>query len=515
MRGVLTIDLTCEYVPHQIKVDQVGFEGIVMKHSTAGPFGAALLVSLWLAGCGGSLSTPPGPRGDAALVAANAATWRATCRPRRENARPCAPARAACRCSRRSARRGSAAPARRGDHHRAVGNHRAGARLDEDDLIKTDGSTFVTLAREAQLQIGKAWARVQLHGRRADGGVDALGSVDLPSDPQAYGVAHGLYHLPALQRVAVLSESQWPYTFDVCGGVAGCGAAQLLPGPPVFMKNSVWLDLVHTGTPSAPALASASHRRATARQPTHRQRVVLVTQHGATRGRGRSRRRAEHRARSADREDCRRRVLPQVIRGNAAPEPLLAETIACAAPAMRRWETRSRRSPCSTSSRPAPRAQPLLRRRQRGAVLSPAGLYLATTRFAYDRRAAGAGVLVPGVDRHPKFASRELDRLPRLGPGERSSRLGHGETSYRMSEHNGDLRVLTFSGATGWVGIANATAPTAPPPSPATLHVLRESAVAKRLDQVGRLPNAQRPTPWANPANRCTRCVSWATAATS
>ncbi len=43
-----------------------------MKQSTPWPFGAALLVSLWLAGCGGSSSTPPAPRGDGTLVAANA-----------------------------------------------------------------------------------------------------------------------------------------------------------------------------------------------------------------------------------------------------------------------------------------------------------------------------------------------------------------------------------------------------------------------------------------------------------
>ncbi len=62
--------------------------------------------------------------------------------------------------------------------------------------------------------------------------------------------------------------------------------------------------------------------------------------------------------------------------------------------------------------------------------------------------------------------------------------------------------MLTFSGETGWVGIASANAPNAPPPSPATLHVLRESAVAKRLDEVGRLPNAQRPAPLGKPGEQ-------------
>jgi len=35
--------------------------------------------------------------------------------------------------------------------------------VDEDDLIKADGSTIITLVRASSLEVAKPWARVQLH----------------------------------------------------------------------------------------------------------------------------------------------------------------------------------------------------------------------------------------------------------------------------------------------------------------------------------------------------------------
>jgi hypothetical protein len=61
-----------------------------------------------------------------------------------------------------------------------------------------------------------------------------------------------------------------------------------------------------------------------------------------------------------------------------------------------------------------------------------------------------------------------------------------------MSEHNGDLRVLTFTGEFGWFVPADAATL---PPSPATLTVLRERAADQTLQVVSTLPNAQRPAP--------------------
>ena len=479
-----------------------------MKQSTAWPFGATLLASLWLAGCGGSSSAPPGPRGDGTLVAANAGDLASYMQAKARE-------RQALRAGTSGlpvlgmAGDGAAAPSTGGVAATAIaqsGTTLQEQGVDEDDLIKTDGSTLVTLAREAQLEIGKAWARVQLHGRRADGGIDSLGSVDLPSDPQSYGVAHGLYHLPALQRVAVLSESQRLYTFDVCSGVAGCGAASLLPGPPVFMKSSVWLDLVNTSTPNVPALAEriridgrllGSRRIGNA--------LVLVTQHspqlaveavpvGAP---SNEREALIARISAAD-------VLPQVTRGNAAPEPLLAETDCLLQPgnASAGIEITSI-TVFDLGAAGTPRTSRCFVGGSEALYMSPTGLYLATTRYGYDRaQPVPVFSFQASTDIH-KFAIG-ANIIDYRGSGEVRGHLGWDmqKTSYRMSEHNGDLRVLTFSGETGWVGIASATDVNAPPPSPATLSVLRESADAKRLQLIGQLPNAQRPAPLGKPGEQ-------------
>jgi hypothetical protein len=67
----------------------------------------------------------------------------------------------------------------------------------------------------------------------------------------------------------------------------------------------------------------------------------------------------------------------------------------------------------------------------------------------------------------------------------------------RMSEHQGDLRVLSFTGETGWLMATRSPAPTLPLPrpvaSPATLTVLRENTAQRELAPVATLPNSRRP----------------------
>ena len=62
--------------------------------------------------------------------------------------------------------------------------------------------------------------------------------------------------------------------------------------------------------------------------------------------------------------------------------------------------------------------------------------------------------------------------------------------SYRLSEHNGDLRVLTYTGSDGWFSIQDAASK---PASPATLTVLRERASDQSLQPLATLPNTSRP----------------------
>ena len=64
----------------------------------------------------------------------------------------------------------------------------------------------------------------------------------------------------------------------------------------------------------------------------------------------------------------------------------------------------------------------------------------------------------------------------------------------RMSEFQGDLRVLTFTGETGQSNMPPVTIQNKPA-SAAVLSVLRENATERTLATLATLPNAQRPTP--------------------
>ena len=197
-------------------------------------------------------------------------------------------------------------------------------------------------------------------------------------------------------------------------------------------------------------------------------------------------------------------VLPQLTRGNTAPQPLLAETDCLLQPgnASLGIEITSI-TVFDLGAAGAPRTSRCFVGGSEALYMSPTGLYLATTRYASDRtQPVPVFSFQASTDIH-KFAIR-ADAIDYRGSAEVSGHLGWDtqKTSYRMSEHNGDLRVLTFTGETGWVGSANANDANAPPPSPATLHVLRESAIAKRLDTVGRLPNSQRPAPLGKPGEQ-------------
>jgi hypothetical protein len=132
--------------------------------------------------------------------------------------------------------------------------------------------------------------------------------------------------------------------------------------------------------------------------------------------------------------------------------------------------------------------------------MSAAHLYLATTRSAQATLQDGRVVYVPtfATDIH-KFAFSGL-AIGYRSSGEVPGHLGWDaqRMALRMSEHGGDLRVLTFTGATGWLNPADAVQ--ALSPSPATLTILRESAGT--LQAVAALPNARRPGPLGKPGEQ-------------
>jgi hypothetical protein len=135
-----------------------------------------------------------------------------------------------------------------------------------------------------------------------------------------------------------------------------------------------------------------------------------------------------------------------------------------------------------------------------GLYMSAKNLYLATSRN--DVVVSGAptgGSLVyagqPTTDIH-KFGVSAM-AISYRGSGSVNGHLGWdaSKTSYRMSEHNNDLRVITYTNNFGWFGPLEA--PTgAAAKSPAILSVVREDATASSpLKTIATLPNDRRPAP--------------------
>jgi uncharacterized secreted protein with C-terminal beta-propeller domain len=157
--------------------------------------------------------------------------------------------------------------------------------------------------------------------------------------------------------------------------------------------------------------------------------------------------------------------------------------------------------------------------------VSSKSIYLSSSRY-YSYSNDGSIPIYSGeqfTDIH-KF-SMNASAIAYVGSGEVPGHLGWdtAKASYRMSEHEGDLRVVSFTGQTGWWGglmaiplstsatsISTATststtsttnATTATIVSPATLSILREAANQK-LVVVGSLPNAQQPQPIGKPGEQ-------------
>lgn len=378
--------------------------------------------------------------------------------------------------------------------------------VDEDDLLKTDGAVLYTLSHARELGKSKAGATLQTYRRRADGGIDAAGKIETIVDAEATAMARGMLLAASAQRVAVVGES-WqlaPYPFcpemlPTC--VLPASINTLIA--PQFQKPAVHLDLVNVANATAPLLAERV--RIDGRLIGVRQIgsvLYLVTQHTPQL----ALEALQAHAPKAERDALLARltaadVLPTIRIGNAASMPLLTDTdcylqtkntalgidITAITAIDLATGTSSRISRCFVGGSEA-------------LYMSSNNLYLATTRSNYPM--GGVVVRFPATmstDVH-KFSLSALTVNYR-GSGEVTGHLGWDaqRKSYRMSEFNGDLRVLTFTGETGWFSIAEASLPTPPAPSPATLTILRERASDQTLQVVARLPNDKRPAAIGKP----------------
>lgn len=370
------------------------------------------------------------------------------------------------------------------------------AGVEEDDLIKSDGRAIFTLgAGEAADAAGAG--RLRVHRLQDDGRLSEQPSVTLPADEsQTYLSNQGLYLSESTGQVAVIGESA---SFFVglpiaCVPEAPCLDAFLPYQPP---RSSVHVvdarEVAQGGSATLRQRLLIDGRLAGSRQIGRR--LVLVTVHSPQ---------LPADALPTDASDAERQaalqaltmadILPKVRVDGGAPQALMQDTdcfvqaanasldlqitaittmeLAAAGP---RWSSR-----CFVGGTEA-------------LYMSPQSLYLATTRF--ESRAEGALVrYAPDTftDLH-KFALQDAG-LEYRGSGAVAGHLGwdREKAPLRLSEHQGLLRVLTFTGEQGWTQLADAGR-TDLPASPATLTVLQENMSDKTLQTVATLPNAQRP----------------------
>lgn len=379
--------------------------------------------------------------------------------------------------------------------------------VDEDDVMKSDGSLILTLGREAQLKAGTAAARLSVYRRKADGSPELAGATTLNSDAETVNVYTGMYHASAAGRAVALGGSLVIMTLNFCDGQTTCPALSFAPFPSVS-KPKVALDVLNVSNSAGPALRDKLRIDGTlVGSRLIGNSLILVTQHAPKLAVDA----LPWNATKAEREALLAKLvaadlLPQITVNGGPPTPLVAETDCYVEPKNASYgldittittidlasDSLTRRSRCFIGGSEA-------------LYMSSTALYLATSRYSVVPAAANARTVFPqqiSTDIH-KFALNS-GTVDYRGSGNVNGHLGwdNQSRSYRFSEFNGDLRVLSFTGQTGWGPASDATNPGAPAPSPATLTVLRERSSDKSLQTVATLPNTQRPAAIGKPGEQ-------------
>lgn len=381
------------------------------------------------------------------------------------------------------------------------------AGVDEADGLKArDGRLYAQDSHS--LRDGNGQPRLQIRVARAsaDGSVQGLQDLPLAEPAGDLVQARGLLLAEAGTRLASMVQrthyAQWT---SPCGPTADCAGIATIAVMPYFSEPSVDVQLL--ALDSGGQLQPGSRLQFDGRLVSSRRVgnvVYLISTHtpwlaperlyGATD--------AQFEAAVADLKLAD--ILPKLRVDGGQAQPLLNESDCLLQPAS------SAQDIALTTVVAIDLASPTLERRAHcylggteAVHMSAQHLVLATTRMPQPMVGADGRVTYPSearTDLH-RFAFDGL-ALRYRASGEVPGHLGWGEqrSAYRMGEHQGDLRVLSFTGPTGWATPADAVAANAPPPSPARLTVLRERA--GRLEAIASLPNAQRPAPLGKPGEQ-------------
>ena len=415
--------------------------------------------------------------------------------------------------------------------------------VDENDWIKTDGSILYGLTASYYANSGIAPATVtlpqlQAQRRLADGQLAPLARITLNNE-LSYS---GMYLVSGAKRLALVGEKSvsiglpTPINFPLTPTVSGTGAASAgvvvaappmstalpnqssLPPPPNVFQRTIGIDVVSTPEPNASVAGSLSvthNIRLDGRllgtrvigntlyvvsnwQPYLNRYVIPSTATVAQ---------ANEIVASLSSAE----ILPKIQINNSPAEPLLADSdcYVQAANASAGLEMTTITA-FDLSSASLQRSSRCFLGGNQAMYMSAGAVYLASSRYL-SSPVNSTGLLLPSnakTDIH-KFALIG-QTISYRGSGEVAGHFGwdSDKNAYRMSEFEGDLRVITFTGQQGWGPLVNVSSPstvagktaTLPTPSPATLSVLRETA--GKLQTVGTLPNANRPAAIGKPGEQ-------------
>ena len=414
--------------------------------------------------------------------------------------------------------------------------------VDEADWVKTDGSLLYGLSQAYTNVVGKFIAPVlQAQRRMADGQLQPVGSISLPSDVNYAG----MYLVGAASRIALVSQkvdhsdsvllpmpmpmpmpmpiqptpdAQKPAS-NQTGTVpvfTDIGSITSLPG--TFKPPTVTTAIDLVSTPAAGAVTStlSINNRIRIDGSLVGSRVIGSTLYVVSSWQPNlnaymmpNATPAQTQAKLASLSAAE--ILPTIRMDGGPAQPLVAESdcyVQTGNASRQRQVTTITAFNLASSS--LQRSSRCFLGGSQAIYMSPAAVYLASSRyFDYRSNIVFAPPAGSKTDIHKfSLAGQNIDYR---GSGEVAGHFGWDadKNAYRMSEHNGDLRVLTFTGELGWSINRNGTsanAIAAPAASPATMSVLRETTGttpgSNSLQVIATLPNAQRPAAIGKPGEQ-------------
>jgi Beta propeller domain len=383
------------------------------------------------------------------------------------------------------------------------------AGVDEPDLLKTDGRLLYLMdhysaATDAPGKQRSILLRVAQPG--SNGQVGERQSFALSAE-DGYPVPRGLLLAANAARLVALTEQFQPVALpQPCPPGAACLATDLIWAPQA-LRSHVQLqvaDQAADGSLSLSRRIDIEGRLVNARRVGDM--VYLLTTHAPRLAADELPATASATEREAALAALSARdLLPRVRIDGGAWQALLQESDCLLQPANRSTALTLTTLVALDLSSPLPqRAARCFLGGTEALYLSPRHLYLATTRSAPPL------TLPDGRQQYPDSFVTDIHRfafdglaIGYRGSGEVAGHLGWDpqRMALRLSEYQGDLRVLSFTGNLGWFGTPGAQVP-AGSASPATLTVLREDPGTRDLRTLATLPNARRPAALGKPGEQ-------------